>query len=157
MDNNETNTMENEFAGARIKVIGVGGGGGNAVNRMISEKVQGVDFIVANTDLQALNASQAPTKIQLGPKLTKGLGAGSNPEVGDKAAQESEEQIQKAMDVLMKGRTSFVIAHRLSNIKNADLFLVVKDGEIIERGTPKELMAQNGFYTNMYNSQFTKE
>ena len=95
---NETNTMENEFAGARIKVIGVGGGGGNAVNRMISEKVQGVDFIVANTDLQALNASQAQTKIQLGPKLTKGLGAGSNPEVGEKAAQESEEQIQKALE-----------------------------------------------------------
>ena len=95
---NETSTMENEFAGARIKVIGVGGGGGNAVNRMISEKVQGVDFIVANTDLQALNASKAQTKIQLGPKLTKGLGAGSNPEVGDKAAQESEEQIQKALE-----------------------------------------------------------
>lgn len=95
---NETNTMENEFAGAKIKVIGVGGGGGNAVNRMINEKVQGVDFIVANTDLQALNASQAQTKIQLGPKLTKGLGAGSNPEVGDKAAQESEEQIQKALE-----------------------------------------------------------
>lgn len=69
----------------------------------------------------------------------------------------TEEQIQKAMDVLMKGRTSFVIAHRLSTIKNADLILVVKDGEIIERGTHKELMAQNGFYTNMYNSQFTKE
>ncbi|CAJ1189836.1 ABC transporter ATP-binding protein [Companilactobacillus paralimentarius DSM 13238 = JCM 10415] len=61
----------------------------------------------------------------------------------------TEEQIQKAMDVLMKGRTSFVIAHRLSTIKNADLILVVKDGEIIERGTHKELMAQNGFYTNM--------
>ncbi|WP_373841673.1 cell division protein FtsZ [Limosilactobacillus sp.] len=95
---NETKTMDNEFAGARIKVIGVGGGGGNAVNRMITEKVQGVDFIVANTDLQALNASQASTKIQLGPKLTKGLGAGSNPEVGEKAAQESEEQIQKALE-----------------------------------------------------------
>ena len=90
--------MENQFAGAKIKVIGVGGGGGNAVNRMITEKVQGVDFIVANTDLQALNASQAQTKIQLGPKLTKGLGAGSNPEVGDKAAEESEEQIQKALE-----------------------------------------------------------
>ena len=86
MDNE--NSMENQFAGAKIKVIGVGGGGGNAVNRMITEKVQGVDFIVANTDLQALNASQAQTKIQLGPKLTKGLGAGSNPKVGDKAAEE---------------------------------------------------------------------
>ena len=96
MDNE--NSMENQFAGAKIKVIGVGGGGGNAVNRMITEKVQGVDFIVANTDLQALNASEAQTKIQLGPKLTKGLGAGSNPEVGDKAAEESEEQIQKALE-----------------------------------------------------------
>lgn len=95
---NETITTENQFAEARIKVIGVGGGGGNAVNRMISEKVQGVDFIVANTDLQALNNSAATTKIRLGPKLTKGLGAGSNPEVGAKAAQESEEQIKKALE-----------------------------------------------------------
>lgn len=94
---NELNT-ENQFAEAQIKVIGVGGGGGNAVNRMIAEKVQGVDFIVANTDLQALNNSAASTKIRLGPKLTKGLGAGSNPEVGAKAAQESEEQIKKALE-----------------------------------------------------------
>jgi len=68
----------------------------------------------------------------------------------------TEEQIQRAMDKLTEGRTSFVIAHRLSTIKNADLILVVKDGEIIERGTHNELMKQNGFYTNMYNSQFTK-
>ena len=95
MDNE---TMDNEFGGARIKVIGVGGGGGNAVNRMIKEKVQGVDFIVANTDRQALNNSQASTKIQLGPKLTKGLGAGSKPEVGEKAAQESEEAIKKVLE-----------------------------------------------------------
>ena len=95
---NETNSMKNQFAGAKIKVIGVGGGGGNAVNRMITEKVQGVDFIVANTDLQALNNSDAKTKIQLGPKLTKGLGAGSNPEVGEKAAEESEDQIQQAIE-----------------------------------------------------------
>lgn len=95
MDNE---TIDNEFGGARIKVIGVGGGGGNAVNRMIKEKVQGVDFIVANTDRQALNNSQASTKIQLGPKLTKGLGAGSKPEVGEKAAQESEEAIKKVLE-----------------------------------------------------------
>ncbi|MGM9892203.1 cell division protein FtsZ [Limosilactobacillus sp.] len=95
MDNE---AMDNEFGGARIKVIGVGGGGGNAVNRMIKEKVQGVDFIVANTDRQALNNSQASTKIQLGPKLTKGLGAGSKPEVGEKAAQESEEAIKKVLE-----------------------------------------------------------
>ena len=79
--------MELEFDssmndGAKIKVIGVGGAGSNAVNRMIEEGVQGVEFIVANTDTQALNASRAETRIQLGPKLTKGLGAGSIPEVG---------------------------------------------------------------------------
>ncbi|HJE86460.1 cell division protein FtsZ [Levilactobacillus brevis] len=84
--------------GATIKVIGVGGGGNNAVNRMITEDVKGVEFIVANTDVQALEASKAETKIQLGPKLTKGLGAGANPEVGAKAAEESEEQITEALD-----------------------------------------------------------
>ena len=68
----------------------------------------------------------------------------------------TEEQIQEAMDILMKNRTSFVIAHRLSTIKNSDLILVVKDGEIIERGTHAELMSKDGFYANMYNSQFTK-
>lgn len=68
----------------------------------------------------------------------------------------TEEQIQKAMDILMKNRTSFVIAHRLSTIKNADLILIVKDGEIIERGTHDELMHENGFYEEMYNSQFQK-
>ena len=86
--------MELEFdsimsGGAKVKVIGVGGAGGNAVNRMIADDVKGVEFIVANTDTQALNASQAETKIQLGPKLTKGLGAGSIPDVGRKAAEES--------------------------------------------------------------------
>lgn len=84
--------------GAKIKVIGVGGGGGNAVNRMISEDVEGVEFIVANTDVQALDASTAETKIQLGPKLTRGLGAGSNPEIGEKAAEESEEQIAQSLE-----------------------------------------------------------
>ena len=83
--------------GAKIKVIGVGGAGSNAVNRMIEEGVQGVEFIVANTDTQALNASRAETRIQLGPKLTKGLGAGSIPEVGRKAAEESEQQISEAL------------------------------------------------------------
>ncbi|WP_367294775.1 cell division protein FtsZ [Levilactobacillus yonginensis] len=84
--------------GAIIKVIGVGGGGNNAVNRMIAEDVKGVEFIVANTDVQALEASKAETKIQLGPKLTKGLGAGANPEVGAKAAEESEEAITEALE-----------------------------------------------------------
>lgn len=83
--------------GANIKVIGIGGAGGNAVNRMIADDVKGVEFIVANTDVQALQHSNAETKIQLGPKLTRGLGAGSNPEIGSKAAQESEEAIAEAL------------------------------------------------------------
>src|SRR6202049_2388093 len=84
--------------GAKIKVIGVGGGGCNAVNRMIRAKVEGVEFIAANTDLQALKLSQAPVKLQLGGKLTKGLGAGANPEVGRKAALEDTEKLLEALD-----------------------------------------------------------
>ncbi|WP_207857161.1 cell division protein FtsZ [Lucifera butyrica] len=82
---------------ASIKVIGVGGGGNNAVNRMISSGLQGVEFIAVNTDGQALLLSQASNRIQIGEKLTKGLGAGANPEVGEKAAQESREDIIKAL------------------------------------------------------------
>ncbi|KXT75757.1 cell division protein FtsZ [Streptococcus sp. DD12] len=83
--------------GAVIKVIGVGGGGGNAINRMIEEGVSGVEFIAANTDVQALSGSKAETVIQLGPKLTRGLGAGGQPEVGRKAAEESEEVLTEAL------------------------------------------------------------
>ncbi|WP_161978514.1 cell division protein FtsZ [Streptococcus sp. S784/96/1] len=83
--------------GAIIKVIGVGGGGGNAINRMIDEGVAGVEFIAANTDIQALSSSKAETVIQLGPKLTRGLGAGGQPEVGRKAAEESEEVLTEAL------------------------------------------------------------
>ncbi|MDR3564936.1 MAG: cell division protein FtsZ [Negativicutes bacterium] len=82
---------------AAIKVIGVGGGGNNAVNRMIAAGLQGVEFIALNTDAQALLLSQAPYRIQIGEKLTKGLGAGANPEVGEKAAQESRDEIIKAL------------------------------------------------------------
>ena len=82
---------------ANIKVIGVGGGGSNAVNRMIDSGLQGVDFLVANTETQALDNSKADIKIQLGEKLTKGLGAGANPQVGEEAAQESREEITKAL------------------------------------------------------------
>ncbi len=81
-----------------IKVIGVGGGGNNAVNRMISSGVKGVEFIAVNTDKQALNYSAASIKIQVGEKLTKGQGAGSNPEIGRKAAEESREQIASALE-----------------------------------------------------------
>jgi cell division protein FtsZ len=84
--------------GARIKVIGVGGGGGNAVNRMIAARVEGVEFIAANTDRQALQLSQAPVKLQLGTRLTMGLGAGANPDVGRKAALEDSEKIIEALE-----------------------------------------------------------
>ncbi|GEN30347.1 cell division protein FtsZ [Cerasibacillus quisquiliarum] len=82
---------------ATIKVIGVGGGGNNAVNRMIEHGVEGVEFIAVNTDAQALNLSKAELKLQIGTKLTRGLGAGANPEVGKKAAEESREQIEEAL------------------------------------------------------------
>ncbi|MGA2807507.1 MAG: cell division protein FtsZ [Terracidiphilus sp.] len=84
--------------GARIKVIGVGGGGGNAVNRMIQARMEGVEFIAANTDVQALKLSQAPVKLQLGVRLTSGLGAGANPDVGRRAALEDSEKIIEALE-----------------------------------------------------------
>jgi cell division protein FtsZ len=84
--------------GARIKVIGVGGGGGNAVNRMIQARMEGVEFIAANTDVQALKLCQAPVKLQLGVRLTAGLGAGANPDVGRRAALEDSEKIIEALE-----------------------------------------------------------
>ena len=84
--------------GARIKVIGVGGGGNNAVNRMIAAHVEGVEFIAANTDVQALKTSMAPVKLQLGVKLTSGLGAGANPDVGRRAALEDSDKIIEALE-----------------------------------------------------------
>ena len=89
---------EEGSAGARIKVIGVGGGGGNAVNRMARAGLEGVEFIVANTDLQALRNNAAPIKLQIGSKLTKGLGAGADPNVGRSAALEDTEKIIQALD-----------------------------------------------------------
>ena len=83
---------------AKIKVIGVGGGGNNAVNRMIESGLKGVDFIVANTDLQVLNNSKAPIKIQIGEELTSGLGAGANPQIGKEAALESRNEIEAALE-----------------------------------------------------------
>ena len=92
--------LEEERTGmtAKIKVIGVGGGGGNAVNRMVRAGFDGVEFIVANTDLQALQNNAAPVKLQIGEKLTKGLGAGADPNVGRSAALEDTEQIIQALD-----------------------------------------------------------
>lgn len=102
-DNNEAGEMRIQYheqppRGARIKVIGVGGGGGNAVNRMIQARMEGVEFIAANTDVQALKLSQAPVKLQLGVRLTSGLGAGANPDVGRRAALEDSEKIIEALE-----------------------------------------------------------
>jgi cell division protein FtsZ len=83
---------------AKIKVIGVGGGGGNAVNRMIASEVSGIEFWTVNTDAQALTLSNAPRRLQLGQKLTRGLGAGGNPAIGQKAAEESRDEIATALD-----------------------------------------------------------
>ncbi|MBP1708617.1 MAG: cell division protein, partial [Deltaproteobacteria bacterium] len=88
---------ENRNLAAKVKIIGVGGGGNNALNTMISSRLSGVDFIAANTDAQALAANLAPIKLQLGSTLTKGLGAGANPEVGRKAALEDVEKIREAL------------------------------------------------------------
>jgi len=100
MSDNEVRIHFNEDPGnnAKIKVIGVGGGGGNAVNRMICAGVEGIEFVVANTDLQALQMSRAPVKIQLGTKLTNGLGAGANPEVGRRGALEDADKIIEALE-----------------------------------------------------------
>ena len=98
LDANRIQFHEEVINGARIKVIGVGGGGGNAVNRMISTGVEGVEFIAANTDVQALKLSQAPVKLQLGVRLTAGLGAGANPDVGRRAALEDSDKIIEALE-----------------------------------------------------------
>nr|MBA3256725.1 cell division protein FtsZ [Pyrinomonadaceae bacterium] len=86
------------ITGARIKVIGIGGGGGNAVNRMMEAGIEGIEFLVANTDLQALKRSRAPIKIQLGSRLTKGLGAGADPGVGREAALEDTDKIIEVLE-----------------------------------------------------------
>ncbi len=91
-------TYVEKEAGARIKVIGVGGAGGNAVNNMIDSNLAGVQFIVANTDSQALDVSKATTKIQLGSQITEGLGAGANPNVGREAALENHEELTRLLD-----------------------------------------------------------
>jgi cell division protein FtsZ len=90
-------TLEEEQLTAKIKVVGVGGGGGNAVNRMIAAGIKGVEFLVANTDVQAMRNSLAPIKLQIGAKLTKGLGAGANPDIGKQAALEDTDRILEAL------------------------------------------------------------
>src|SRR5574342_354344 len=90
--------IEQTDLNARIKVIGIGGGGGNAVNTMIGAKLSGVDFMSANTDAQSLEESLAPVRIQLGSQVTKGLGAGANPEIGRRAALEDQENIREYLE-----------------------------------------------------------
>ncbi|MBV9494171.1 MAG: cell division protein FtsZ [Acidobacteria bacterium] len=89
--------LDEQQLGARIKVVGVGGGGGNAVNRMIQAGIKGVEFLVANTDVQAMRNALAPVKLQIGQKLTKGLGAGANPDIGKQAALEDTDRIIEAL------------------------------------------------------------
>src|SRR5512147_1720738 len=100
-DMDSTNKQAEERVGkeafARIKVIGVGGGGSNAVNRMMDEGIKGVEFIAVNTDAQALMLSKAPIKVRLGDKLTRGLGAGGDPEIGRKAAEESADELYNVL------------------------------------------------------------
>ena len=86
-----------------IKVIGVGGGGSNAVNHMYNQGIKGVEFVVCNTDLQALQSSPVPSKLQIGTTLTEGLGAGANPEVGKDAALENKEEIRNLLDYPRRG------------------------------------------------------
>ncbi|MBI5184075.1 MAG: cell division protein FtsZ, partial [Nitrospinae bacterium] len=90
--------LTDEKYSAKIKVIGVGGGGCNAVNTMYSSNMQGVDFILVNTDMQALKNSHVPIKLQIGAELTKGLGAGSNPEIGKRAALDDEDKIRDIIE-----------------------------------------------------------
>ena len=95
MDGNDDNTMLDGTA--TIKVIGIGGAGNNAVNRMVDSGIKGVEFIAVNTDRQALLLSKAPSKIQIGEKITRGLGAGANPDIGAQAAEESKTEIAEAL------------------------------------------------------------
>ena len=120
-----------------IKVVGVGGGGNNVVNRMVRSGAQGVDFVAVNTDKQALNASSANYKIQIGEKLTGGKGAGSNPEVGRKAAEESRNQIAKALeDKVNEAKDGFFAefeqAHK-DDIEKMENDLKAKKQELIDQ------------------------
>src|SRR5579871_4430275 len=107
IDNLKYEIEEEALTGTRIKVVGVGGGGCNAVARMVQEGMSGVEFYAMNTDLQALNACNVPNKLQLGAKMTKGLGAGSNPEVGRQAALENTDRI---VEILQGADMVFVTA-----------------------------------------------
>ena len=90
--------LDNYFdRGAKIRVVGVGGGGGNAVTSMIDKRLQGVDFFAINTDLQALDRNKAPNKVQIGKNLTRGLGAGADPSIGQRAVEEDRDEISRSL------------------------------------------------------------
>ena len=139
---------------AAIKVVGIGGGGSNAVNRMIAEGLTGVEFIAINTDAQALMLSQAPTRIRIGDKLTKGLGAGGRPEVGRKAAEESQEELAQALrgaDMVfltagMGGGTGTgaapVVAEIAKNVGALTIGVVTKPFRF--EGRPRQEIAEQG-------------
>ncbi|GAI10698.1 unnamed protein product [marine sediment metagenome] len=118
-----------------IKVIGIGGGGGNAVNRMIDAKLQGVNYISANTDAQVLAFSNAEQKIQIGSRITKGLGSGSNPEIGRKAAEEDKDRITKAPGTLQANSNPLnplfkAILLRCTNETPAPTFTILSENSI---------------------------
>ena len=158
----EIMTNETESA-AKIIVIGVGGAGNNAVNRMVDETIGGVEFVGINTDKQALQLCKAPTTIQIGEKLTKGLGAGAKPEVGEQAAQESTEDIKQVMqgaDMVfvtcgMGGGTvenSFRLAEKLPK----DVCRVSESG-ISNPQTVLRLREEGGFRGFLMGEQFMKQ
>ncbi len=141
-------------SGAKIKVIGMGGAGCNAVTRMVREQVRGVDFIVANTDAAALMLSEAPTRIQLGERLTRGLGAGGHPDVGKKAAEESQDELEavvRGADMVFitagmgggTGTGSAPVIAKLAKESGALTIAIVTKPFVFE-GTPRRLAAERG-------------
>ena len=132
----EIRTTETDTS-AKIIVIGVGGAGNNAVNRMIDENIGGVEFIGVNTDKQALQLCKAPTLIQIGEKLTKGLGAGAQPEIGEKAAEESMEELSSAV----KGAASS--ARTLSRICSGLLAPISAEVTVSSRSTPASAICES--------------
>src|ERR671937_136767 len=129
--------------GARIKVIGVGGGGGNAINTMVSGRLEGVEFIAANTDVQALAANKASVKIQLGRAASRGLGAGANPDRGREAALEAREEI--ADEVLLnavQGISDLITVHGLVNVDFADVRTIMSEQGMALMGTGRSAGAR---------------
>ncbi len=148
-------------SGAKIKVVGCGGAGCNAVTRMVREQIHGVDFIACNTDAQALLLTEAPTRIQIGERLTRGLGAGGKPEVGQKAAEETKEELKEAVEGAdmvfvtagMGGGTgtgSAPVVAKLAKASGALTIAIVTKPFAFE-GTPRRMSAEKGIANLMPN------